>query len=323
MTIRVKMYPHPGGVRGPSGIDQVVLAYAKYLPAFGVEIVHPQDDKFDLVAGHVGTGASLDHPFVCHVHGLHWSADYPCDTWQYYVNKDVINAVRMASEVTVPSEWVAESFQRDMRFTPHIIPHGIDVAEWERDDAPREDYVLWNKNRDHDVCDMTGVVALAQRFPRQRFVTTFMPRGSQPLNNVNRIGKIPHDQMKQLVQSAFIYLSTTKETFCIGVLEAMASGVPVLGFDFGGNSILVEHGRNGYLARPGDFDDLAEGLAYCAQHRDALGANGQEMARAWTWESAVEKVAGVYRLAIETETPPLFIDISLYQLRDDTESITQ
>ena len=144
MIIRVKMYPHPLGVRGASGIDQVVLAYGKHLPKFGVEIVHPDDDKFDLVAGHAGPGATVEHPFVCHVHGLHWTADYPCDTWQYAVNKTVIDSVRMANEVTVPSAWVAEAFQRDMRFTPHIIPHGIDASEWSHN-TPHSGYVLWNK----------------------------------------------------------------------------------------------------------------------------------------------------------------------------------
>lgn len=313
MTIKLKMHPHPLGVKGPSGIDQVVLAYGKYLPQFGIEIVHPEDEHFDLVAGHAGGGAILEHPFVCHIHGLHWSADYPCETWQYYVNRQIIDAVRVANEVTVPSVWVAESFQRDMRFTPHIIPHGIDVVEWGHD-KDSGGYVLYNKNRNHDVCDATAVVALAQRFPRQKFVTTFLPRATQPMNNVNRIGAIPHDQMKQLVQSAMVYLSVIKETWCIGVLEAMAAGVPVLAFDYGGNSILVEHGRNGYLARPGDFDDLAEGLKYCAKYRDKLGKNGREMAREWTWERAVEMVAGVYRLAVTPEPPTVAVVIPHYNI---------
>ena len=173
MNIKVQMYPHPESVKGTSGIDQVALAYGRYLPQFGVEIAHPEDDTHDLVAGHVGQGATLDYPFVCHVHGLHWSADYPCDVWQYGVNKRVIDSIRMASAVTVPSAWVAETFQRDMRFTPHVIHHGIDVDDWAHDDS-RGDYVLWNKNRGHDVCDAGPVVALADAFPKQHFVSTFL-----------------------------------------------------------------------------------------------------------------------------------------------------
>jgi glycosyltransferase involved in cell wall biosynthesis len=293
----------------------VALAYGKYLPQFGVEVVHPQEETYDLVAGHVGQGVTGDFPSILHCHGLHWTGDFAYATGQYGVNKQVIDAARNAAAVTVPSAWVAESFQRDMRFTPHVIPHGIDVDAWAHGEA-RGDYVLWNKGRSYGVCDPAPVVALAQRFKKTHFVSTFLPRGTTPLNNVNRIGLVPHDQMKQLVQNAQVYLSTAKETFGIGTLEAMASGVPVLGFAYGGNVELVQHGVNGYLARPGDMDDLAQGLNYCLKYRDKLGKNGAELARRWTWERAVGMVAGVYRSVLEPEPPTVVVVIPCYNLGD-------
>lgn len=317
--MKIKMFPHPDDVKGTSGIDQVVLAYAKHLPALGIEIVHSEEPTFDLVAGHAGTGATLDHPFVVHCHGLHWTGDYACEQWQYYVNAQVINSIRMASEVTVPSAWVAESFQRDLRYTPWVIPHGIDADDWLHDE-PQDDFVLWTKNRAHDVCDASPVVGLAHKFPKQHFVSTFVPRGSTVMSNISVLGGIiPHDQMKRLTQSCLVYLSTTKETFSIGVLEAMAAGRPVLGFDFGGNSFLIQHGVNGYLAKPGDFDSLAEGLRYCITHRETLGRNGMEIVRAYTWEKACELVVGVYTLALKNNDRPMSIDPSLYERQRDTD----
>jgi len=96
----------------------------------------------------------------------------------------------------------------------------------------------------------------------------------------------------------------------------MAAGVPVLGYAHGGNLELVQHGVNGYLAQPGNEDDLIEGLAYCLQHRDVLGANGREMARAFTWERVMEKVAGVYRMAMEEQPPTVAIIIPSYMYAD-------
>lgn len=46
------------------------------------------------------------------------------------------------------------------------------------------------------------------------------------------------------------------ETFCQGVQEALASGVPVIGPDAGGPRDLIAHCRNGYLLPVGDFTDL-------------------------------------------------------------------
>jgi glycosyltransferase involved in cell wall biosynthesis len=163
-----------------------------------------------------------------------------------------------------------------MRFTPHIVPHGIDWFEWSHNFAT-DDYILWNKNRGgQDVCDPTPILHLARQFRDNRFATTYLPKGIPTPNNISPpMGTIPYPEMKKIVQRARIYLSTVKETWGIGVLEAMASGVPVLGFAHGGNVDLVQHGETGYLAKPGDFDDLAEGLDFCLRYRDTLGENGR------------------------------------------------
>jgi glycosyltransferase involved in cell wall biosynthesis len=278
-------------------------------------LVSIEDHIFDLVAGHVGAGFTTGVPFVCHTHGMHWTADYPCDKWQWGVNAKLIEAIRRANEVTVPSAWVAETFQRDMRFTPHIVPHGIDVREWEFA-GKRRDYVLWNKNRPGDVCDPRPVRELAERFPKQHFVTTYVTKGAK-LNNVNVLGTIPYEQMRGVVQQARMYLSTTKETFGIGVLEAMASGVPVLGYAHGGNVALVEHGVTGYLAEPGDIDDLSEGLDYCLRHWQVLGANGREKAKQYRWVDACEQVARIYEMALEPEPPTVAIVIPVYNKTEE------
>jgi hypothetical protein len=246
-------------------------------------------------------------------HGLHWTADYSCHKWQYGVNQAVIDAIRKATAVTVPSAWVAETFQRDMRFTPHVVPHGIDWADWQNPNAPTGDYILWNRNRNHDVCDPMPALHLARAF----FVSTFVPDGTPAPSNMNVIGLIPHDQMKQLVQSALVYLNTVKDTFGVRVLEAMASGVPVLGYAHGGNLALVKHGINGYLSKPNDIDDLSEGLNYCLNYRKTLGDNGREMAKQWNWKEPCRAVADVYRKALERSDRPMLIEPSLYERRRD------
>ena len=306
--MKVLMQPHPNRIKkATSGIAQAVLAYGRHLPAFGVELVPANAETYDLKAVHAGaSGADCD---VCHCHGMHWTGDYPCQEWQYKVNVKVIAAIRHAKAVTVPSPWVAETFQRDMHFSPHVVPHGIDWDAWqhERDSGG---YVLWNKNRPGDVCDVTPVSALAAGFPDTKFVSTFAD-GSE-LGNVLATGVLPHAEMKSLIQSAGVYLATTKETFGIGILEAMASGVPVLGYAHGGILDLVEHGVSGYLATPENAEDLAQGLAYCLEHQRVLGANAREQAKAWTWERACEILAGVYEQALVEEPPTVAIIIPTF-----------
>jgi glycosyltransferase involved in cell wall biosynthesis len=46
------------------------------------------------------------------------------------------------------------------------------------------------------------------------------------------------------------------------VLEALSCGTPCVAFDIGGMSDMIDHQKNGYLAKPFDVDDLAMGIRW-------------------------------------------------------------
>ena len=315
--MKVQMYPSLEAFRNEeSGIKRVVEAYHKYLPEYDWDIVGDKAESYDLISSHAGMSSRYT-PDVAHIHGLYWTADYFCTKWELKANAEVIGSIRHARAVTVPSNWVAEAFQRDMRFTPYVVPHGIDWADWVHDKEP-QGYVLWNKNRNFDVCDPHNVGTLAVAFPRIPFISTFSPtkKGPAPAN-IKVTGIINHSAMKKLIQSASVYLSTTKETFGIGVLEAMAAGVPVLGYAHGGNVDLIEHGQTGYLAKPGSEEDLIVGLNFCMKYQKQLGANARVAVRKWTWQKACEKLAHVYKETARVEAATVGIIIPTYNYGEE------
>ncbi len=59
------------------------------------------------------------------------------------------------------------------------------------------------------------------------------------------------------------------------IVECLSCGTPVVGFNIGGNSDLIEHKVNGYLAQPYDSKDLAKGIDWIINHKDykQLGIN--------------------------------------------------
>lgn len=313
--MKVMMTPHKLNLAGaaPSGIVTLINKWFEHAPKVGIEFVDPKADSFDLLSVHAGMSKEYNKgvPLISHLHGLYWTADYQADLWEYKANRDVIDSIRHASEVTVPSEWVNESLQRDMHLNAHVLPHGIDWKEWTHSEN-NEGYILWNKNRNGDVCDPEPVGELALRFPNLKFVSTFAPQGEY--KNVKTIGIQPHSQMRSTIQKCGVYLATTKETFGIGMLEALASSKPVLGFNHGGASALVRHGISGYLARPGDYDDLARGLQYCLRHAKTLGKNGAELVKDYTWERVVESLYGVYMMAWEEKEPTVSVVIPCFNL---------
>jgi len=293
MTLKVLMVPQLKAFRSDeSGIKRVVEAYHAYAKETDIEYVS-DGSPYDLVVAHAGSKEGAD---VAINHGLYWTADYNADGWEWEMNAQVIKTLRMAKEITVPSSWVAETLKRDLRVNPHVIGHGIEWEDWQ-DKVDHLTFVLWNKNRASDVCDPTPVAYLAKKFPKIKFFTTFYPP-EEVLSNVRVSGVLSHPDMKKIIKSAGIYLATTKETFGIGVLEAMASGLPILGFAHGGNLDLVKHGVNGYLAVPNNYEDLCVGLEYCIKNLKILGDNSRELSRGFTWRNACIKLRHVYDLAL-------------------------
>lgn len=298
---KVLMLPKPTQAAHDTtnAIHNIVLKLAEHLPAFGYELTENEADA-DLIVGHAGQtygqGNRLD---VAHCHGLYPTGIFGETDWHWAANETVIKNLRVAKAITVPSQWVADILRRDMHVEPHVIGWAIEASEWPEPE-PHQGYVLWNKTRQDRVCDPAPLIALAQQLPGQQFVTTFGSGGE----NVRTIGLQPHEAMCQIVRGAEVYLATTKETFGIGTLEAMVSGVPILGYKWGGTADIVEHGVTGYLVEPGDVDGLVEGLAYCKQHRAILGANARQVALTYTWEQVARSFAAIYDSISEQQSAP-------------------
>ena len=52
-------------------------------------------------------------------------------------------------------------------------------------------------------------------------------------------------------------------------MEAMACGVPCVGFNVGGIPEMIDHEKTGYVAEPRNSADLARGLAWTLLEADA------------------------------------------------------
>ncbi len=53
-----------------------------------------------------------------------------------------------------------------------------------------------------------------------------------------------------------------QENLSNAIMESLACGTPVAAFDIGGNSDMIDHKKNGYLAKPFDTSDLANGIEW-------------------------------------------------------------
>ncbi|KIX08943.1 uncharacterized protein Z518_00021 [Rhinocladiella mackenziei CBS 650.93] len=91
----------------------------------------------------------------------------------------------------------------------------------------------------------------------------------------------------------FLHCSIT-ETFGLVVLEAMASGLPVIARDQGGPSDIVQDQQTGYLVPPHDLDlfaSLVKRLSVNAVLRSDMAAAARKFTCETTWEKINRRVA--------------------------------
>lgn len=280
-----------------AGIPQVILNLAKHLPEFGWQLT---DDPRQAALIWSNAGSMPQRitglPLVAGIHGLYPTglAGYPTQNWHLEINRRVIDDLRHADNVHVPSEWVADILRRDMHLAPDVIQWGVNLEDWHHA-GESDSYILWNKNRTEGVCTPEWINRLARRFPNLDFISTF----GDELPNLRLTGRLPFEAMRPIVQRANVYLATTKETGDIGSREALAAGVPVLGFRQGALVDIVQHGYNGFLAEVGDFEGLAQGLLWIKEHRQALSQNAKHSALSFTWQHTAQALARLFDATLD------------------------
>jgi glycosyltransferase involved in cell wall biosynthesis len=112
------------------------------------------------------------------------------------------------------------------------------------------------------------------------------------------LGQLESAELAKAYASAdvFLFCSTT-DTYGQVVVEAGASGLPVIAVAAGGPAALIENRHTGFLCRP-DGDHLAGALLQLAGSpllRRQLGVAAVHAARKRSWEHALQQLADGYR----------------------------
>jgi glycosyltransferase involved in cell wall biosynthesis len=114
-------------------------------------------------------------------------------------------------------------------------------------------------------------------------------------------GQLAPDQMAALVRSADVVLNPVRaDNTPNSLLEALASGVPIVSTRVGGIPYLVEHGTTAWLVDPESPEAIAEGLRTVlgdAALRERLVRNGRELAQACSWPRVRDQWLNTYRTA--------------------------
>ncbi len=121
-------------------------------------------------------------------------------------------------------------------------------------------------------------------------------------DRVRFLGRVPHDELPQVYRQADIFcLPSLNEGMSNTVLEAIASGLPIVATVTGGTDELVTEGENGFFVEMESPKDLADKLGKLVTDSDTracMGAASRARAEQMSWYAVASQYAELYRKSV-------------------------
>jgi glycosyltransferase involved in cell wall biosynthesis len=122
-------------------------------------------------------------------------------------------------------------------------------------------------------------------------------------DNIVFTGYYPDKKLPKLYQAADIFaFSTFYEHHPFAVLEALATGLPVVTTTVGGIPETIKTGRNGLLVKPFDSKQFSNAILYLLEHPVEAAEMGTQARKTiveqYDWSIVVKQVMKVYEEAL-------------------------
>jgi glycosyltransferase involved in cell wall biosynthesis len=223
---------------------------------------------------------------------------------------------RRADRVIVPSESLARLARRTDPGLPLAIVHdGVDLGRFRPrlalrripDDVIRCLAVARLVER-NGLDDLIDAIALLERGRYQLEIVGTGPHEDVLRDRVRRAGLeaqvrftgwLDHAEVARRHRAADLFtLAPRVESFGTAFVEALASGLPIVGSTAGGIPELVEHGRQGLLVTPGRPRELAHAISWLAAdpklRLETGRRNRADAERMHSWNRATTRHLALY-----------------------------
>jgi len=186
--------------------------------------------------------------------------------------RTAIPTIRLVDEIAVPSGYLVDVLAQ-FELVSRPISNFVDTDHFSfRERNPLRPVFLSNRNFEplYNVgCTLRAFAIIQRRWPDAKLIVA--GDGSQrgelealanelKLRNVEFAGRVAPEQMHALYLVADVYLNSPNIDNMPGsIIEAFASGLPVVTTDAGGIPYIVDDKRSGLMVRCGDYEAMAEG----------------------------------------------------------------
>jgi len=219
--------------------------------------------------------------------------------------------LKSADRVLGPSPFVVDVF-RDFGISAQAIPNLVDLSLFSyRSRRPLQPFLLCSRNLE-PYCGIDMVVRafaeIQKAFPEARL--WILGEGSQEvdlrqlvgnlrLKGVEMTGRVARQHIGQFYNKADILINASRaDNMPVSILEAFASGLPVVTTDAGGIPYIVQHEYTGLLSKTDDWQQLAANVIRLLQNpalAERLTENAYKQSLAYRWDAVREQWLSTYR----------------------------
>ena len=250
-------------------------------------------------------GRLLRRPVLVHYH----SGEAPDHLRRSWLARYALG--HLADMIAVPSAFLRDVFA-GFGLPAHIVANTVDLDRFSfRPRAALRPRVLSTRNLEahYNVACTLRAFALVQQTHPDASLTLVGGGSHQPalealarelgLRNVTFVGRVPADDIAQFYADADIYVQTPAiDNMPLSVLEAYASGAPVVSTDVGGVPSILTDGVHGLLAPADDHTAVAARITDLLRdpaRANQLAANAHESCRRYTWAAVRPQWLALYR----------------------------
>jgi len=225
-------------------------------------------------------------------------------------HRTAIRTLRLADEIVVPSAYLVDVFGK-FKLAASAIHNFVDTDRFKyRERVPLRPVFLSNRNLEpmYNVgCVVRSFSIIQQRYADARL--TIAGDGSErarlqnlagelELRNIEFIGRVGPEKMHELVSAACIYLNGSEIDNMPGsIIEAFASGLPVVTTDAGGIPYIVRNERTGLMVRCGNHEAMAAAALRLLEDSalaSRLSTNAREECKKYEWPAVKNEWINLY-----------------------------
>jgi len=246
--------------------------------------------------------------------------------------RTAIPVIKLADRVIVQSGYLVEVFAK-FGIAAGAIFNTVDLSQFRfRQRPPLLPVILTNRNLEKHynvACALRAFAHVQQQVPEAKLLVagngnqrTMLRALAAELNlkNIEFLGAVPPTAMPALYDEADIYLNTSDvDNMPLSILEAFASGLPVVTTDAGGIPYMVSDGCNGLMVNRGDDVALAQAIIRLLGNSELakqLINQARQDCQQYTWEAVGANWVALYEELCNAEaTKPTKQNVSTQTAR--------